>query len=50
MRWRWAFPLAADEAHRIGLAQWLVPHAELMARAMGVAEHWPGCRRWLPAS
>src|SRR3546814_16721392 len=27
-----------EEAHRIGLAQWLVPHAELMDKAMEVAE------------
>ncbi len=33
------FPLKAEEAYRIGLAQWLVPHAELMARAMEVAGH-----------
>ena len=29
-----AFRSTADEAYRIGLAQWLVPHAELMERAM----------------
>ena len=33
------FPLKADEAHRIGLAQWLVPHDQIMAKAMEVAEH-----------
>src|SRR6266403_3172783 len=33
------FPLKAEEAHRIGLAQWVVPHDELMAKAMEVAEH-----------
>jgi len=33
------FPLKAEEAYRIGLAQWLVPHAELRARALEVAEH-----------
>src|SRR5258708_3469743 len=33
------FPLKAEEAYRIGLAQWLVPHDELMAKAMEVAEH-----------
>ena len=33
------FPLKAEEAYRIGLAQWLVPHDELMAQAMEVAEH-----------
>lgn len=37
------FPLKADEAYRIGLAQWLVPHAELMARAMEVAEQIAAC-------
>jgi enoyl-CoA hydratase/carnithine racemase len=33
------FPLRADEAYRVGLAQWLVPHTELMDQAMKVAEH-----------
>jgi enoyl-CoA hydratase/carnithine racemase len=33
------FPLKAEEAYRIGLAQWLVPHDQLMAKAMEVAEH-----------
>jgi enoyl-CoA hydratase/carnithine racemase len=33
------FPLKADEAYRIGLAQWLVPHGQLMEKAMEVAEH-----------
>src|SRR6202163_3028091 len=36
------FPLKAEEAYRIGLAQWLVPHDELMAKAMEVAEHIAG--------
>ncbi len=36
------FPLKADEAYRIGLAQWLVSHDELMAKAMEVAEHIAG--------
>ncbi len=32
------FPkLPAEEAHRIGLAQWLVPHAKLMDKALEVA-------------
>jgi enoyl-CoA hydratase/carnithine racemase len=39
MRLSLGFPLKADEAYRIGLAQWLVPHAELRAKAMEVAEH-----------
>jgi enoyl-CoA hydratase len=33
------FPLPAEEASRIGLAQWLVPHSELMPQSMKVAEH-----------
>jgi enoyl-CoA hydratase/carnithine racemase len=32
------YPIDAQEAYRIGLAQWMVPHAELMDRAMKVAE------------
>jgi enoyl-CoA hydratase/carnithine racemase len=36
------FPLSGDEAYRIGLAQFFVPHAELMAQAMAVAEHVAG--------
>lgn len=39
MRVGMGFPLKADEAYRIGLAQWLVPHEELMEKAMEVAEH-----------
>jgi enoyl-CoA hydratase/carnithine racemase len=39
MRLTMGFPLRADEAYRVGLAQWLVPHAELMDQAMKVAEH-----------
>jgi enoyl-CoA hydratase/carnithine racemase len=39
MRAAFGFPLSAEEAYRIGLAQWLVPHGELMERAMAVAEH-----------
>ena len=39
MRLAMGFPLPADEAYRIGLAQWLVPHAELMAQALKVADH-----------
>jgi enoyl-CoA hydratase/carnithine racemase len=33
------FPLKAEEAYRAGLAQFLVPHGELMAKAIEVAEH-----------
>ena len=36
------YPLKADEAHRIGLAQWLVPHDQMMAKTMEVAEHVAG--------
>jgi len=39
MRVVMGFPLKADEAHRIGLAQWLVPHAQLMEQAHAVADH-----------
>ncbi len=42
MRLGMGFPLKADEAYRIGLAQWVVPHAELMAKALEVAEHIAG--------
>jgi len=33
------YPLTAEEALRNGLAQWVVPHASLMAEAMARAEH-----------
>jgi enoyl-CoA hydratase/carnithine racemase len=36
------FPLKAEEAYRIGLAQWLVPHDQLMKQAMAVADHIAG--------
>ncbi len=39
MRMAMGFPLKAEEAGRVGLAQWVVPHGELMAKAMEVAEH-----------
>ena len=39
MRMAFGFPLKAEEAYRIGLAQWLVPYDALMVRAMEVAEH-----------
>jgi enoyl-CoA hydratase/carnithine racemase len=39
MRLALGFPLPADEAYRIGLAQWLVPHAKLMDKALEVAAH-----------
>ena len=33
------YPLTAEEAHRLGLAQWLVPHDELVARTSEIAAH-----------
>ena len=39
MRAAYGFPLTAEEAFRIGLAQWLVPPADLMGKAMEVADH-----------
>ena len=39
MRVAMGFPLSAEEAFRYGLAQWLVPHDELMDRAMSVSTH-----------
>src|SRR5436305_5210621 len=39
MRLAMGFPMQAEEAYRCGLAQWLVPHDELMAKAFEVAAH-----------
>jgi enoyl-CoA hydratase/carnithine racemase len=39
MRMTLGVPLPAEEAYRIGLAQWLVPHAKVMAKALEVAAH-----------
>ena len=39
MKLAMGFSLGAEEAHRIGLAQWLVPHADVLNQAMEVAEH-----------
>ena len=39
MRLALGVPLRAEEAERIGLAQWVVPHAQLMAKALEVANH-----------
>ena len=39
MRMALGLPLPAEEAYRIGLAQWLVPHARLMDTALEVAAH-----------
>lgn len=38
MRMAMGFPMPAAEAHRLGLAQWLVPHGRLMETALEVAE------------
>jgi len=39
MRLAMGFPISGEEAYRTGLAQWLVPHEQLMAKAFEVAEH-----------
>lgn len=39
MRLALGFPLPAEEAYRIGLAQWVVPHSKLMEQALEVAAH-----------
>jgi enoyl-CoA hydratase/carnithine racemase len=39
MKLAMGFPLSGEEAYRIGLAQWLVPHDELMTRALEVGSH-----------
>jgi len=39
MKLAMGFPLKAEEAYRTGLAQWLVPHEELLTTALEIAEH-----------
>ena len=39
MRMVMGFPVDADEAYRIGLAQWRVPHVKLIDKALEVAGH-----------
>ena len=39
MKLAMGFPLTGDEAYRIGLAQWLVPHEQLMVKSHEVAAH-----------
>ncbi|MET0852652.1 MAG: enoyl-CoA hydratase-related protein [Candidatus Rokuibacteriota bacterium] len=39
MRMILGMPVGAEEAHRIGLAQWVVPHAKVMDKALEVAAH-----------
>ena len=38
MRAALGYPIDGAEAYRTGLAQWLVPHAELMAQALKIAD------------
>ncbi|MFH0296530.1 enoyl-CoA hydratase/isomerase family protein [Bradyrhizobium sp. 31Argb] len=38
MKLAMGFPMSGEEAYRFGLAQWLVPHEELMKTAFEVAE------------
>ena len=45
MRLVMGFPLGAEEAHRIGLAQWVVPHAGLMDKALKSRGTSRRCRR-----
>lgn len=42
MRSALGWPIDAEEAYRIGLAQWVAPHAELMEQAMEVADRISG--------
>ena len=39
MRMALGIPIPADEAYRIGLAQWVVPHAKLMDKTLEIAAH-----------
>src|SRR5258708_3544689 len=39
MRLALGIPLTAEEAYRIGLAQWLGPHAKVMDKALEIAAH-----------
>jgi enoyl-CoA hydratase/carnithine racemase len=39
MKLAMGFPLKAEEAHRVGLAQWLEPHDRMMEKAMEIADH-----------
>src|ERR671918_463455 len=41
MRLALGIPLTADEAYRIGLAQWLGAHAQLIGQGLGIAAHIP---------
>lgn len=42
MRMAMGFPVKAEEAYRIGLAQWLVPHEKFWDQTMEVANHIAG--------
>lgn len=37
MRMALGFPMQAEEAHRVGLAQWIVPHEQLMQKTLEIA-------------
>ena len=39
MRLAMGFPLMGEEAYRVGVAQWLVPHAQLKSKTQEIAEH-----------
>lgn len=39
MKLAMGFPLTAEEAYRIGLAQWVVPHEQMLEQALEVADH-----------
>ena len=42
MKLAMGYPFKADEAHRLGLAQWLVPHGKLLAETTAIAERLAG--------
>ena len=39
MKLAMGFPLEADDAYRIGVAQWIQPHKNMMSKAMEIADH-----------
>lgn len=39
MRLGMGFPIKAEEAYRIGLAQWVTPHEELLSKSLEIAKH-----------
>ncbi len=38
MRLAMGFPLMGEEAYRVGVAQWLVPHAQLKSKTQEIAD------------